>query len=224
MRDPRLHVVLGQVDDGDGGRLGTRATSGRRAEQRQQRSGHGRALADRRIEVVVDAARVAGQQRGDLGGVDRRPAAEPDEPVEAALARRLDRQRHRRLARLDAAAGEDLGLDARRPDRLDDGIDEADRREVRVGDHERARHARPAEVPAGLERAARPEDERRAGDGEDALVDAHGTTSHSSVPSVSLSSSNGIMRGTMPRVVPLSRSEAASSLVDWEAANNVDVG
>ena len=76
-------------------------------------------------------------------------------------------------------------------------------RELRVGDDERARHARLAQVPAGLERRARPEHERRAGDGEDALVGAHGITSHSSLPRVSLSSSNGIMRGTIARVEPV---------------------
>ena len=101
-------------------------------------AGHGRALADRRVEVVVDAARVRREQRGDLRGVDRRPAAQPDEAVETALARGLDRERRRTLARLDAALGEDLGLDARRADRLDDGVGQADRGELRVGERERA--------------------------------------------------------------------------------------
>ena len=131
--------------------------------------GHGRALADRRVEVVVDAARVRREQRGDLRGVDRRSASEPDEAVEAALARRLDGALLD-ARRLDALSGEDLGLDARGADRRDDGIDQADRREVRIGDDERARDAGLMQVPAGLERRPGAEDERRAGDGEDALV------------------------------------------------------
>ena len=92
VRDARLDVVLGQVDDRDRRRLGAGAAGRRDAEQRQQRPGNGRALADRRVEVVVDAAGVRREQRGDLRGVDGRPAAEPDEAVEAALARGLDRE------------------------------------------------------------------------------------------------------------------------------------
>ena len=53
---------------------------------------------------------------------------------------------------------------------------------------------------------------------------AHGITSHSSLPRVSLSSSNGIIRGTIARVEPVSRSDAASSFVDCDAANSVEVG
>ena len=224
VRDARLDVVLGQVDDRDRRRLGARAAGRRHAEQRQQRPGHGRALADRRVEVVVDAAGCVASSAAIFAVSIDEPPPSPTKPSKPPSRAASTASATRRLAGLDAAAGEDLGLDARRADRLDDRIDQADRREMRVGHDERARHARPAQVPAGLERRARAEHERRAGDGEDALVRAHGTTSHSSLPSVSLSSSNGIMRGTIARVEPVSRSEAASSLVDCEAANSVEVG
>ena len=63
MRDAALDVVIGQVDDRDGRRLGARAAGGRDAEEREQRTGHGRPETDRRVEVVVHAARVRREQR-----------------------------------------------------------------------------------------------------------------------------------------------------------------
>ena len=55
---------------------------------------------------------MGGEERRDLGGVDRRAAADADEAVEAAVPRRLDGVEDGLLARLDPSAAVDLRLDA----------------------------------------------------------------------------------------------------------------
>ena len=108
-----------EVEHGDGGRLRAGARRGRDRQQRLERPRRLLAPADRRVDVVHDRRRVGRDQVGDLGGVEARAAADPDEAVEVAVDREVGRLLQRLRGRLDARAVEDDGLDAGRLDRLD---------------------------------------------------------------------------------------------------------
>ena len=94
------------------------------------------------------------EERRDLGGVDRRAAADPDEAVEAALARGGDRVERGLLARLDPRSAVDLRVDPELGDRGPDALGDAEVDDVRVADEHRPPDAEASEVEAGLLRGA----------------------------------------------------------------------
>ena len=154
----------------DRGRLRPRAGRRRDREQRLQRRGRLAALADRRVDVVHDRRRVGGDEVGDLGGVEARPAADAHEAVEVAVDGEVGRLLQRLRRRLDADAVEDDGLDALRLDRLHDALGDPGADDAGITDHHHPRGAEALELPARVRGRARPELDRGRLEGEDRLV------------------------------------------------------
>ena len=146
-------------------------------------------------------------------GVDRRAAADSDEPVEAPV----DRSRRLPDGRLGGLAldGMEHGLDAGRPQRggelrADAGVDHEP-----VADDEGARDAEGAEVVARLRRGARAEDDPRHAEAEGRRRGRRGRAHrfvHSDSPSSSFTSSKPANR-SRSAAVERSRATASASSV-----------
>ena len=111
-----LTLQLGDVEHGDGRRLGAGARRRRDREVRLQRRRRLPAAADRRVDVVHDRRRVGRDQVRDLRGVDARAAADRDEAVDLRLEREVGRVLEGLDRRLDARPVVDDDLDALRLD------------------------------------------------------------------------------------------------------------
>ena len=99
-----------------------------------------RAATDRSVDVVHQLAGVGGEQVDRLGGVDRRPAADRDEPVPwTVLAGEVDRLGEARVGRLDVGAVEDHRLDAEAGDLVGDPLRVAGGGDAGVGDEQTRR-------------------------------------------------------------------------------------
>ena len=169
VRDPGLDAQRGDVEHGHGRRLRARPGRRRDREMRPQRRGRPAAPADRRIDVVDHGRRVRDDQVRDLGGVDRRAAADGDEPVNAGVARERRRLLERVQRRLHARAVEHDDGDARRLDRRPHALGVARSGNARIGHQQRARCAQAGELPARVGGRARPELDRRRLEREDRL-------------------------------------------------------
>jgi hypothetical protein len=113
---------------------------------------------------------VAGQQVDRLGGVDRRAAADRDEPVPRALgAGVLGGLVHRVVGGLDVHAVEDLGVDLVAAQVVGDALRDADRADPGIGDDQHPLDAVLAELEADLVGGAGAELQRRRAPGEDRL-------------------------------------------------------
>ena len=170
VRDAGLHVLLGDVEDRHGRRLGAGAAGGGDRQQRLERGRRLAPAADRRVHVLHELAAVGGDQVGDLGGVDARPAADPDEAVEAAVDREGGGLGERGVGRLDARAVPHLGLDPRGLDRLLHAAGDPGGRHAGIRCQHRSLHAEALELPARLGGGAGPVLERRRLEREDLLV------------------------------------------------------
>ena len=177
VRDPGLDAQRGDVEHGHGRRL--RARPGRRRDREVglQRRGRPPAPADRWIDVVHHGRRVRDDEVRDLGGVDRRAAADRDEPVHAGVAREPGRLLERLQRRLHAGAVEIDDGDARRLDRRPHLRGVARRSDPRIGHEQRARDAQAGELPARVGGRARPELDRRGLEREDRLTFGHASRS-----------------------------------------------
>ena len=177
VRDPRLELQLRDVEHRH--RRGLRAGARRRRDRqvRLERRGRLAALADRRVDVVHHRRRVRDDQVGDLGGVDRGAAADGDEPVHARVAGERRGLLERRERRLDARAVVHDHLDPGRDDRGAHALGMPGGGDARIRDEQRAPHAEPRQLPAGVVRRARPELHRRRLEREDRLAPAHASRS-----------------------------------------------
>ena len=162
VRDAGLHAPVRDVQHRDRGRLAPGPRRGRDREVRQQRTGGLHAAADRRVDVVHHRRGVRDDQVRDLGGVDRRAAADGDEAVDARVQREVRGGLQRVERRLDPHAVE--------RDHLHTAEVHAREVHARIGDEQHARHAEPRQLPAGIGGRARPELDRRGLEGEDGLA------------------------------------------------------
>ena len=130
------------------------ATSG------QDRAGHGRAAADRGVDVVEQLATVGREERAELRRVERGAAADAEEAV-VALPRRRAGLRDRGLARLTGDAVVDGRLDAHGLERRLQALDEPRSAHEGVADDERPGDAELRDVLSRLLRRARAEHDAR---------------------------------------------------------------
>ena len=101
--DARLRVHLGEVEDADACRLGTRSRRGRNRDERFQRSWHWPCSTDWRVHVVEKLIRRIRRVEIDcLRGVNHRAPAKRDDAVDLVPIRERDRVLERHVGWLDA--------------------------------------------------------------------------------------------------------------------------
>jgi hypothetical protein len=168
--DPGLDVLLQHVEDADGGALGPGARRGRDRDERAQRLGRRPPLADGRVDVVHQLARVGEQQVHRLGGVDGGPAADGHEGVPGPVRLGpLDGLPHALVVGLDVDAVVDVGLDVEAAHLVGDPGREPGGRDAGVGDDQDPLGAVLRQVVADLVARAGAELQQGRAVGEDGL-------------------------------------------------------
>jgi hypothetical protein len=169
--DALLHVELLVGEDGDRGDLGAGAGRGRDGDQRQALLGD---LID--ADVVLELVVVGGEDRDDLGDVDRRAAAEADDEVVAALLGEVDDLVHAVHGRLRHGVVVDADLETGVDQRPLDVVDGAAAGDAGVGEDQDLAGAELLGLGADLGDAAVARDER-LGRPVDADLGIHGSSS-----------------------------------------------
>lgn len=112
------------------------------------------------------------EEIGHLGGIQTRPAPDPDEAVDARGAGNVGGLLQRLQGGLDARLVEDDTVDAGGRDHLHNATGQADARDAGIGDHQHAAHAAPRELPAHLGGGTGTDLDRRGLECEDRFVPA----------------------------------------------------
>ena len=149
--DPGLDLGGEDVEDRDRRALRAGARRGRDRDERLQRALGRTAATNRAVDVIEQVTVVRRQQVHDLGGVDRRAAADGHDHVDpAGGAGGVHGLAHRGVRRLHPDAVEHVGVDAGGAERLGDPCRGARRRDPAVGDDQGSRRTELAQVVADL--------------------------------------------------------------------------